>query len=146
MEKKISAYIHSDDWFDLGTHDDYFKAHMHFLSKLDALNVETQDDEFSVISSLKANGLRIFHVKTGETKKLCNNVNVIGPSLIIGNPRIPDKNHFVEIGPHSIVMDQVVFASDCHVSQSIILPNSIVNEDHDNKIIYEQFSINIKNL
>ena len=144
--KKISAYIHSDDWFDLGTHDDYFKAHMHFLSKLDALNIETQDDEFSVINSLKANGLRIFHVKTGKTKKLCNNVNVIGPSLIIGNPRIPDKNHFVEIGPHSIVMDQVVFASDCHVSQSIILPNSIVNEDHDNKIIYEQFSINIKNL
>lgn len=137
--KKVCAYVHSARWFDLGTHRDYFDAHMYVLDKLSAMN-PGEVDEFGILNSIKARGLNVQFIKKGESKVLPGDISVTGPSAIIGNIY---ADHGAEIGPNTVIMDGVTLEARPAINNSVILPGATVSCDTENLIVDSENKIEV---
>ena len=137
--KKVCAYVHNAQWFDLGTHRDYFDAHMYVLDKLTAIN-PGEVDEFGILESIKAQGLKVQFIKKGESKVLPGGISVTGPSAIIGKIY---ADHGAEIGPNAVIMDGVTLEARPAISNSVILPGATVLCDTENLIVDIEHKIEV---
>ncbi|MDB2447005.1 NDP-sugar synthase [bacterium] len=141
--KKVCAYVHKADWFDLGTHDDYFYAHQFVLNQLSRLDLEVEKDKFGILETLEQKGLDATFVPPGKTVTLKENISVTGPSFIIGSPVSKSTNDEIDIGPNSVIMDGVSFEGNCSISSTIVLPETLVNNDHENSVLYKKHVLEI---
>lgn len=136
--KKVCAYIHDAIWFDLGTHADYFNAHMFVLKLLDESKDKT--DPFGIIKTLRKKGLEVTFVSSSEKLENPNGFEVAGPSLIIG-----DFNTFgpARIGPNSVVMEGAQFKNSPEVESAVVLPFTEINSNLHKSILYKEHLISI---
>jgi NDP-sugar pyrophosphorylase family protein len=141
--EKVCAYIHKADWFDLGTHKDYFEAHKYVLSKFDHLNFENELDDFGIIESIRKKGFEFTFVKTGETKIIDKNIKCTGPVLIVGKLNNNHSLNEIELGPNTVIMNNVSITENVQISNSVILPDSVVNNDVENAILFKEHLISV---
>lgn len=137
--ERVCGYVHSADWFDLGTHDDYYNAHQYFLDKLVKKGNVIIGDEFGILNSLDLKGSKYEFINKGEVTNL-GSITIEGPSFIIGQPK---SDYPVHIGPNTVVMNDVKFSKQVNVSSSILTEGCIVNEDLTNALVHKDVVIPI---
>ena len=135
--KKIVAFEQPGDWFDLGTPEDYFKAHQHVLQEWSA-----GKDPFFIRKTLQDLGRSFTFIPAEETAVISNS-KIVGPSFMALDLERLKSN---SIGPNVVISGGVSLGEGCRIQSSIVNEGCDIKNDLSQRIVGKNYSISAQAL
>ena len=130
--KKVVAFEQPGDWFDLGTPEDYFKAHQHVLREWSA-----GKDPFLVMKTLQDLG-RPFTFVPAEETAVFSNSKIVGPSFMALDVEGLKSN---SIGPNVVISGGISLGEGCRIQSSVVNEGCNIKDHLTLRIIGQNYSI-----